>query len=402
MASSNPRVLISGAGIAGLTLGICLKRHGFDTVIVEREPAMRAEGYMMDFFGTGWDVAERLDLVDELRAIRYPIDFMEYVDDHGATWLRVDIERIRKALNDKYVYLRRSDLERILHSRAGAAGLAIRFGTTVEAIGDEEDGAVAVTLSDGTTDRYGLVFGADGFHSRVRELAFGPEAQFARFLGYYLAAFHFPDKDYGIGRALKLHETTDRVCGFYPLGGNRMDATYTFRHPDVGHVPHGERLPLLKQTFAGSGWIAEQVLNDVTTGEAVYFDSVTQIVMPRWSKGRVALVGDACGCLTLLAGQGSHMAMAGGYVVANELARNPTDHAAAFDAYERLLRPAVEAKQRSAARFSKSFVPSASSSQWVRRLTMRLMFASPFLGLFFRYFGSKSVLAGHSWRARSG
>lgn len=397
MASESRRVLVSGAGIAGLTLAICLKRHGFEPVIVEREPAMRTEGYMMDFFGTGWDVAERLDLVGALRAIRYPIDFMEYVDDDGASWLRVDIDKIRRALGNKYVYLRRSDLERILHERAVAEGLGIRFDTTVEAIGEEADGTVPVTLSDGTSERFGLVFGADGFHSRVRELTFGPEAQFARFLGFYIAAFHFPDKDYGIGRALKLHETTDRVCGFYPLGGSRMDATFTFRHPDVGHVPHAERLPLLKKTFAGSGWIAEQVLNDVTSGEAVYFDTVTQIVMPRWSKGRVALVGDACGCLTLLAGQGSHMAMAGGYVVASEIARQPGDHAAAFAAYERLLKPAVEAKQRAAARFSKSFVPSANSSRLVRRLTMRLMFAEPFLGLFFRYFGSKSVLAGQSW-----
>jgi 2-polyprenyl-6-methoxyphenol hydroxylase-like FAD-dependent oxidoreductase len=397
MAAGNGRCLISGAGIAGLTLGVCLKQHGFDPVIVERDPALRAEGYMMDFFGTGWDVAERLDLIGALRKIRYPIDFMEYVDDDGATWLRVEIDRIRKALHNDYVYLRRSDLERILFDRAVAAGVSVRFGTTIEAIGEEDEDSVPATLSDGTTDRFAFVFGADGFHSRVRELVFGPESQFARFLGYYVAAFHFPDKDYGIGRSLKLHESTGSVCGFYPLGGGRMDATFTFRNDDIGHVPHGERLPLLKRKFAGSPWIVGDVLNDVSTSEPVYFDSVTQIVMPRWSKGRVALAGDACGCLTLLAGQGSHMAMAGGYVIANELARSRGDYAAAFDAYERLLKPAIEAKQRAAARFSKSFVPSASSRQWLRRLSMRIMFAPPLIGLFFRFFGSKSVLAGRSW-----
>ncbi len=387
------RALISGAGIAGLTLAIRLKEAGWAPVIVEREPAVRSEGYMMDFFGTGWDVAERMGLVDALRAVHYPIERMQYVDEAGTPWLAVEIETVRKVLHGKYVYLRRSDLERILHDRARAAGLDVRFGTTVTSL-EDGDAGVAVTLDDGSEDRFDLVFGADGFHSNLRSLVFGPEAAYARFLGYYVAAFH-SGRDHGLGNAFKLHESTDCVAGLYPLGGGRMDATFTFRSDDLGHVPHDDRIPLLRRKFAGSGWIVGDVLEDVLASEPVYFDSVTQIVMPGWSKGRVALVGDACGCLTLLAGQGSHMAMGGAYVLAAELSRRPDDHAAAFAAYQALLKPAVEKRQKSAAKFSRSFVPSEHSRRWLRRLAMRAMFSRPLLGFFFTAFGAKSVLAGY-------
>ena len=120
-------VLISGGGIAGLTLAILLKQQGFEPLVVEREPALPAEGYMMDFFGTGWDVAERMELVEELRAIHYPIDALQFVDADGRSLNTVPISRIRRALDHKYVYLRRTDLARVLHDRARSAGVEIHF-----------------------------------------------------------------------------------------------------------------------------------------------------------------------------------------------------------------------------------------------------------------------------------
>ena len=127
--------------------------------------------------------------------------------------------------------------------------------------------------------------------------------------------------------------------------------------------------------------------------DPIFFDSVTQIVMPQWHKGRVALIGDACGCLTLLAGQGSHMAMAGGYVLAEELARQ-ADHTAAFTAYQKFLKPHVDKKQRDAARFAGLFVPKPNSWPWLRRLTLKLMFSRPLIKFGLGAFGVKSVLAG--------
>ncbi len=387
------RILISGGGIAGLTLAILLKRHGFDPLVIEREPALRREGYMMDFFGTGWDVAARMGLIDALRAVRYPIDSLEFVDSAGKPYVHMPIERMRRALDDKYVYLRRQDLERILAESAREQGVVVRYGCSLAALDDTGD-AVTARFEDGSAETFALVVGADGVHSKARELVFGPEAQFARFLGLYVAGFHALSEGFSIGRTVKLYEETGRVAFLYPLDAEHLDATYVFRQTEV-HVPHAERLSFLRQRYRGAGWIAQDVLNAYAGDDPIFFDSVTQIVMPEWHKGRVALIGDACGCLTLLAGQGSHMAMAGGYVLAQELAKRD-DHAAAFAAYQNVLKPPVDKKQKDAARFAGLFVPGARSRPWLRRLVIQLLFSETVLKYGLRFFGSKSVLAGRS------
>jgi 2-polyprenyl-6-methoxyphenol hydroxylase-like FAD-dependent oxidoreductase len=390
----NGKVLVCGAGIAGLTLAVLLKEGGYAPLLIEREAGLRGEGYMMDIFGSGWDVAERMGLVPELRAIHYPIESLQFVDDHGKVFDRVPIEVVRRALGGRYVYLRRVDLERILYERAVACQVPIRFGTSIAAL-DPGASDVSVRFTDGSTARFDLVFGADGVHSTVRKLVFGPSRQFERFLGAYVAAFHLEKHTFDIGRALKLHEEADRVGAFYPLDAHRMDATYAFRHDEVD-VPLEQRLDFVRQEFRGAGWILEKLLEQYQGSAPIFFDSMTQIVMPEWYRGRVVLLGDACGCLTLLAGQGSHMAMAGAYVLSRELARHNGDHEAAFAAYQAFLKPAVDRRQADAALFAKVFIPSSRSRPWLRRLAIRLLFNALIFPLVLRWFGAKSVLAGYA------
>jgi 2-polyprenyl-6-methoxyphenol hydroxylase-like FAD-dependent oxidoreductase len=385
-------VLISGGGIAGLTLAILLKRMGWRATVVERNEAPSTEGYMMDFFGTGWDVAERMGLIGDLNAVHYPIKRMEFVGSDGRAYMTAPIERISHALSHRYCYLRRSDLERILFNRARAEGVEIAFGKTVDTLSETVD-EVSATFSDGTHNTFALVVGADGIHSRVRDLAFGARAAM-RYLGYYVAAFHFSDSHHDLGNAVKIYEETDRTVAFYPLGATRADATYLFRHPDVGHVPAGERMSLLRKVFAGAGWIVERVLDEHPDTAPVFFDSATQVAIPDWHAGRVALIGDACGCLTLLAGQGSHMAMAGAYVLARELERAAT-HQEAFSAYQRFLKPQVDKRQRDAAWFAKFFVPGEQSRPWLRRLTIDAIFSTIGIEIMMGLFGSKSALANY-------
>ena len=392
--SRNSSVLISGAGIAGLTLAVLLKEQGYEPLVVERNKALRSEGYMMDFFGAGWDVAERMGLTDALRAIHYPIEALQFVDADGKIYASVPIARVRHALGGKYVYVRRSDLERILHDRAQAAGIAIRYGSVVTGL-RETANAVRATFVDGAEADFALVFGADGVHSGVRRLAFGEQSQFERFLGGYVAAFHLNRHKFDIGRALKLHEEPDRVTMFYPLDAERMDATYVFRHDEIDILPE-ERLSFVRKEFKGAGWIAEAMLKSYRAKEPIYFDSLTQIEMPHWHQGRVALLGDACGCLTLLAGQGSHMAMAGAYVIARELRRHDGDYPSAFAAYEAMLKPAVTKRQKDAAIMAHYFIPSKPSWPWLRRLVIKLMFSPLVLPLVFRWFGAKSVLEAYA------
>ena len=390
---TSARILVSGGGIAGLTLAIRLKQNGYDPLVIEREPALRREGYMMDFFGTGWDVAERMGLVDDLRAVHYPIDALEFVDAQGNPFMHMPIDRLRRALDNRYVYLRRQDLEGILSRRARDAGVEVRYGTSLAALHDRGD-AVDARFEDGSSDLFALVVGADGVHSRVRELTFGPEEQFAIFLGLHVAAFHVARGDLPFVRAARIHEEPDRLFMVYPLDDARLDATFVFHHPAM-HLHRPERLAFLREEFRGAGWITPKILAAHNGEDPVYFDSATQISVPHWHRGRVALIGDACGCLTLLAGQGSHMAMAGGYVLAQELARH-NDHAAAFAAYQHFLKPHVDKKRRSAARFAGLFVPTPDSWPWLRRLAIRLLFSRPLIRLGMVAFGATSVLRGRA------
>lgn len=388
------RVLISGAGIAGLTLGILLKEKGWDPIIVERDPAVRTEGYMIDFFASGWDVAERMGLVSELQKIAYPIDSLRYVDRNGTPYVSLSIQSVRDALDGKYTYLLRSDLEHILFERAKFAGVLVRFGTTVASL-EASDESVTVTFSDGTRECFGLVFGADGVHSHVRELAFGPESQFNRFLGYYVAAFRLDHHSYNIGTSLTIYEEPGRSVWTYSLGQGTLNAMYVFKHEDLGYVSPQDRVPLLKKVYQGAGWIAESILDDVVGGEAVFFDSTTQIVMPSWSNGRVVLLGDACACLTLLAGQGSHLAMAEAYVLSTELDLYRGDYRTAFAAYEKKLKPATLKKQGDAVRISRFFVPSKRPFLRLRRLIERVFFSERIIRYGLKFFGVKSVLTGY-------
>jgi 2-polyprenyl-6-methoxyphenol hydroxylase-like FAD-dependent oxidoreductase len=249
-----------------------------------------------------------------------------------------------------------------LADRAREAGIAMRHGSSWAALDDTGD-AVKAQFEDGSAEI--LVVGADGVHSNLRELVFGPKLQFARFLGLYVAGFHVPSDGFAIGRAVKLYEEPDRVAFLYPLDARHLDATYVFRQTEV-HVPHAERLPFLRERYRGAGWITQDVQYAYAGDDPIFFDSVTQIVLPEWHKARVALIGDACGCLTLLAGQSSHMAMAGGYVLAHELAKQE-DHKAAFATYQNVLKPPVDKQRRDAARFADLFVPGVRSRPWLRR-----------------------------------
>jgi 2-polyprenyl-6-methoxyphenol hydroxylase-like FAD-dependent oxidoreductase len=388
------KVLISGGGIAGLTLAILLKENGWDPRVIEKAPALRAEGYMMDFAGTGWDVAERMGLVDDILRVSSPIGSWEYVGPDGSPrFPPAPLERIRRALDGRYAPIRRPDLERILYDRAVAAGVPVTFGTEIETV-HESGAGVDVQFSDGTSGRFGMLFGADGVHSRVRELGFGPESQFSRFLGYYVAAFHLDSARYTVGRSLKIYEEPCRVLWVYPAGPGMMDAMFSFCHADAGHVPREERPRFVREQCLGMGWIAGQILEDMPEGP-IYFDSATQIVMPSWHHGRIALLGDACGCLTLIAGQGSHMAMAGAWVLAHELERHAGDHVPAFTAYEQFLRPFIERKQEDAVRTADTFVPRSRLQMLYRYPLLRLAFSDILIKRFFGTFGAKSILAGY-------
>lgn len=385
------RVLICGAGIAGLTLAYWLHRYGCEPVVIEQAEDVRHDGYGLDFYGTGYDVAERMNLVERLRAEQIHVDAISYVNSAGKTVASIDRALMYKIMYGRYMGLLRQKLEAVLYE-AIANDVEVQFGRVLVDV--QQDGeAVSVTFNDGTTETGDLLVGADGIHSTTRERVFGPEEQFGRYMGYYFASYALPDH-YGIGLAWKNYTEPGRMAAAY--AGDTEGEIITFfmyAAANEGHIARQQRLPRLRRALAGMGWMVGQMLDDVPDPNAIFMDTVTQIKMPEWSHGRVALVGDACDCPTLLSGQGASLAMGGAYMLAKAL-HETADYQTAFRRYEMQLRPHVEERQKNARDLAKFFVPRSNMEMKAQQIFMKLILREAFVGLLRQQFGAKSLPLG--------
>jgi 2-polyprenyl-6-methoxyphenol hydroxylase-like FAD-dependent oxidoreductase len=372
------RILISGAGIAGTTLAYWLLCHGFTPTLVERAKAPRSGGYIIDFWGRGYDVAERMGLAPALHAEGYRIDEVRIVNAGGRRVGGFPVRAFEKVLKGRYVSILRSDLARLLYQTIRDR-MRILFGDSITALVGEADG-VRVSFAHAASERFDLVIGADGLHSAVRRLAFGQQELFERYLGYHAAAFsaagYAPRDEHAYvsfalpGRQLyRCALREDRTVFFFVLAGGQ-DGT-----PNE-HDPAAQRA-LVRAAFSTGGWECRAILAAMERADDFYFDAVSQIRMDAWSRGRVALVGDACACPSLLAGQGAALAVAAAYLLAGELKKSDGDHAAAFARYEALLRPLIADKQRAGASVARAFAPKTHLGIFVRNQITRVMALPP-------------------------
>lgn len=364
------RAVVCGAGIAGLALARCLSGHGWDVVVLERAPGPREQGYMIDFFGPGFDAAEAMGVLPRLRELGYRVEGAGYYDGTGRRRAEVSYRQLADAIGgDRLLSLLRPDLERVLRESL-TCGVDLQFGACVLAV-DDTGGQVVVTTSDGQVFDADLVVGADGVHSTVRRLVFGPEREFLRYLGYHTAAFVFDDpqvSDQVRGRFC-LTDSVAAQLGFYGLRDGRVATFAVHRTADPALPP--DHQAAVRRAYAGLGWVAPRALAACPPHGEVYYDQVAQIQMPTWSRGRVSLVGDACYAVSLLAGQGASLAIAGAYVLAEQLARADTVEDA-LARYEQAWRPVAAAKQREARRTARWFVPRTAAGVWIRRAALQM------------------------------
>jgi 2-polyprenyl-6-methoxyphenol hydroxylase-like FAD-dependent oxidoreductase len=238
---------------------------------------------------------------------------------------------------------------------------------------DERDDHVAVRLQRGGERRFDLVIGADGLHSAVRRLAFGPQQQFEKHLGYVVAAFEAEGYRHRDEDIYVMYCAPGRMVGRVTLRENRTLFLFVFAQELGNQLPDlAAQKALLHAHYDDGGWECPQILAALDRIGELYFDRVSQIRMPRWSKGRVALVGDAAYCVSLLAGQGSALAMLGAYVLAGELAKAQGDHASAFRNYEDILRANIDGKQKGAERFATAFAPKTRWGLWFRNQVLNI------------------------------
>lgn len=370
------RILIAGGGPAGLTLAACLKRHGIDCVIVERAEKGRTGGYSIGLHVNGWNVAERLGLIGEFKANAMPLGPALHRDRNGRKLFSYDYRTLFKASGGRMLAIMRHAFQDIL-TRHVEADVEIRYQTTVTAVNDDGDG-VDVTFSDGCRERFDIVVGADGYRSTLRAMVFGPHEDFLRPLGYRASAWRVP-LEAPLGASFVGMMDVDHQGGLYAVGDGTAATLFCWRDERTERLDADGRRDVLQQHFGAWPEPVASALRSAIDWDTSFFDTVSQIEVPKWSMGRVALLGDSAWCLTFLAGQGTSTAMAGAYVLASELARKP--HAEAFDAYEARLRPLVTRMQAVSRKIGGHYIPQSGLGMRIQSWILPIMLSRPFVRL---------------------
>jgi 2-polyprenyl-6-methoxyphenol hydroxylase-like FAD-dependent oxidoreductase len=366
---SNRTVLISGLGIAGPTLAFWLKAGGFEPTLVECSPRLRTGGYVIDFWGLGYDIAELMGLKNDIERVGYHVHEVRVVDDRDKRVAGFGVGVFRELTNGRFVTVGRSELSHLLFGKVTGTS-EVMFGDEIVNLEDREDG-VRVEFKHGHPRQFDLVIGADGLHSKVRKLAFGPQHQFEKNLGYAVAAFEVSRYRQRDDDAYVMHGRPGRMIGRFTMRENRTLFLFIFATGEkvLPETLDGQK-ELLLALYANDKWECPHILHELKDTQELYFDSVSQIRMPSWSRGRVALVGDAANCVSLLAGQGSALAMTSAYVLAGELARAEGRHETAFGQYEAFLRTYITIKQEGARRFGGALAPKTPWGLWFRNQVM--------------------------------
>ncbi|GAA3870038.1 FAD-dependent oxidoreductase [Streptomyces sedi] len=341
------KILVSGAGVAGLACARELAVRGHDITVVERAPRLRVTGTPIDIRGDAIEAVERMGLLAEARRHRVRMsEAVRFVDAEGTPVARIPMSEVSDSDDD--IELLRGDLVRLL---AGAlpAGVAIRFGDAIESLGNAgDDEGVDARLASGDTGRYDLVIGADGQHSAVRGLLFGPEEKHARHLGVYLALAALPDEP-DAGGPNAIHNVPGRMAGVFRYGGGAV-AVFQFRSESTDldrRDLDGQKRALLDAFDGHRSWRIPELLEAARADPEFFLTPAAQIHLPAWHRGRAVLVGDAGHCAAYLSGRGTSLALTGARFLAEELERAGGDHTHAFPRYERRQRPYVDFAQDS-------------------------------------------------------
>ncbi len=371
------KILISGAGIAGPTLAFWLREYGFQPTIVERAPRLRTGGHIIDFWGAGFEVADRMHLVPEILQRGYQFKEVREVDRSGKRVAGFAVRALVSVSGGRFTSLPRSDLAAVIFEALGNRVETI-FDNSIAGI-EDLGGEVRVHFERTPPRMFDLVIGADGLHSYVRRLVFGEEARFERYLGLKVAAFSADGYRPRDELVYVTHTDVGQQVGRFAMRGDRTMFLFVFTDPSP-EIPEGlaHQKAYLSERFSRSGWECPNILSALQQVDNLYIDRVSQIRMDRWAQGRVALVGDAAFCVSLLGGQGSALAMTAAYILAGELKRANGDHQAAFAAYEQRLGAFIAGKQRAAVRLSTFFAPTSRFGLFLRNQITKLI-AIPFV-----------------------
>lgn len=365
------RVVIVGAGIAGLAAALRLRRAGWDPLVVERAPHRRSSGYMVNLLGEGYHAADRLGLLPALAPHDLGLFTTVLVKADGRPKFTIPTAIAHAALGSEAITVFRGALETALYE-AVCDTVEIRFGTTVRSVA-QDPGSVHVEFDDGTEESADLLIGADGLHSTVRASVFGPEADYRVDMLHVVGAVPLDRLPAEVPEGSGTTFTgPGRTAAVINLGTGRSSAFFTYRSADPdADVARGAG-SALTAAFGDLGGGVPPALDQIRADpSATYFDSVSQVAIDRWSRGRVVLLGDAAWCVTLFAGYGAALALSGADRLGAALEECDADIPLALDRWEAALRPETRRRQALARSGMHRFAPPTRAHVWANDLTIR-------------------------------
>jgi 2-polyprenyl-6-methoxyphenol hydroxylase-like FAD-dependent oxidoreductase len=382
------KVLIVGAGIAGLMTAYCLKQAGHDVTIIEKSPSLRTDGYVIDFFGSGYDAFEKMGLLEELDKIQIPIKTMRYENLDGKLRFTLDYNLMRKRLKNRLHSVLRSDLEKLLFEKI-KNNVPIYFNCTVNAVIQTID-KVHVTLSDDKQESFDLLVGADGVHSGIRNMVFAQDDTCLEEMGYEVAAFLVKDNPVFCQKETVISiNLPNKTIITFPMDKETYAAFFMWK-VDTKLKKTDNLNVLLNQIFAGYHERLDSIFTHAIPS-SYYHDALLQVKLPTWSQGRIVLVGDSCQAVSLLAGQGASMAVAGAYCLVEALKQYPIS--SALLNYENRVKPNIDEIQHIAWRMAKWFIPASATGLIIRDTLTRILMTPFIFPLFKNYFVSKSIIS---------
>lgn len=370
------RILVSGASIAGPVLAYWLARRGFEVTVVERAPGLRKTGgHAVDLFRPAMEISAKMGVLPRIEELATGTDRLTMHREGRPRPTEIDLTKLVGIASDRHVEIMRDDLSEIYYD-AARDDVEYVFGDSIAAI--EHDGEV--TFEHSPARRFDVVVGADGLHSNVRRLTFGPEAELTRFLGGYLAVVSAPQ---GLAKPGEVtgHVGVGRLAAIYTA--EHLDdarAVFMFRSDeplDYDHRDTVRQKELLRGAFAGMHSRVDRWLEEIADTPAFYFDAISQLRMDRWSRRRVTLVGDAGYCPGPAVGGSTSLAVLGAYVLAGELAGADGDHLRAFAAYELQMRGPVHLSRSFARGVARGLIPGSRAGVWALTRGVRLVSLMP-------------------------
>jgi 2-polyprenyl-6-methoxyphenol hydroxylase-like FAD-dependent oxidoreductase len=351
------RVLVSGASFAGLSTAYWLNRLGYAVTVVEIGKTLKMGGTPVNIEGDTVDIVRQMGLLERIQSARLPARPVEFVDSHGACLALMSAQAGDMEASAPEYEIERDELLQMQFEDL-KNDVEFIFGDSIERM-DECENEVTVIFKSGEQRAFALVFGCDGNHSAVRRMSFGEESAYSVFLQLYFSIT--------IVDRLLLEENTSQI--FNVAGKTAMLSAYNgktdicFCFFSEKEIPYdyrdqGQQRRMILEHFEGEGWRTRELLEEVNGCKDFYFDKLCQIKMPSWTKGRVALVGDAAYCASPAAGMGGSLAIVGATALADAFQKYPDDFEAAFQEYNDSLRPFIEKIQAEAVEFGlETFAP---------------------------------------------